>query len=117
MPLVNTTKRKILCSKTSLCTSLASQTKGLMFSRPIEDKCLIFDFGKARRTDLHMFFVFFPIDILYLSEMRIVIDIKQNAKPFTPIIKSKTLARYIVEIPAGTISKTMTNIGDKLDFS
>jgi uncharacterized protein len=117
MPLVNVSKGKTLCPKTRLCTSIFSQARGLMFSRPIHDTCLIFDFGKPRRTDLHMLFVFFPIDILYINDKYCVVDMRAGAMPFTPLIKSTVPSRYIVELPSGKINDTGTRIGDKVRFS
>lgn len=62
-----------------------------------------------------MFFVFYPIDVIFLdSEMKIV-EIKENFKPFT-IYKPKKKARYVIELPKGTIARTKTIIGDIIEY-
>ena len=44
-----------------------------------------------------MFFVFFPINVLFLDKNKQIIEIKKNFRPFTTY-KSKNKANYVVEI-------------------
>ena len=62
-----------------------------------------------------MLFVFYPIDVLFLGKNKIIVDKKENFKPFT-FCNSKKKAMYAVEIPENTIKKTNTKIGDKIRF-
>jgi uncharacterized membrane protein (UPF0127 family) len=62
-----------------------------------------------------MFFVFFPIDLIFLDGEMKVIEIKENFFPFT-LYYSKNKASYVIELPAGTIKSTMTEPGDRLEF-
>ena len=62
-----------------------------------------------------MFFVFYPIDVLFLDKNKIVADKKENFKPFA-FYKSKKKAMYAIELPNETIKKTKTEIGDKIEF-
>ena len=87
---------------------------GLMFSKK-QKKSLIFKFNKEIIIHLHMFFVFYPIDVLFLDKNKIVVDIKENFKPFT-FYKSKKKAMYAVELPNGIIKRTKTEIGDKIEI-
>ena len=57
----------------------------------------MFVFDKEKRISLHMLFVFFPIDVLFLDKNRKIIEIKKNFKPFT-FYKSKNKANYVVEL-------------------
>jgi len=84
------------------CKSFVSKAKGLMFSRRLKDSCLLFIFTKERKVALHMFFVFFPIDVLFLNEKKEIVDLKQNFRPFT-VYTSKKPAKYILEMPLGSI--------------
>ncbi len=93
------------------CESFFSKLKGLMFSRKLKDSCLLFVFPNERKITLHMFFVFFPIDVLFLNKNKEIVDLKQNFKPFT-VYTSKKPAKYVLEMPLGSI-KTL----DKKDFS
>ena len=62
-----------------------------------------------------MFFVFYPIDVLFLDKNKVVVDKKENFKPFA-FYNSKRKAMYEIELPNGTIRKTKTNIGDKIKY-
>ena len=76
-----------------ICDSFWSKARGLMFSRR---KNLIFVFDDEKRRDLHMLFVFFPINVLFLDKHKRVVE-KARLKPFC-FYKSKKKAKYIVEI-------------------
>lgn len=54
-----------------------------------------------RKNSLHMLFVFFPLDILWLDEHFNIVDIKLHVNPFAPLVPSTRLSRYVVEITAG----------------
>jgi len=86
-----------------------------MFSRKISDTGYFFVFGKPARIDLHMFFVFFPIDIIFLDKTKKVIETKKNFKPFT-FYFSKHKAKFVIELPQNTISKSNTELNDILEF-
>ncbi len=83
-----------------------------MFSKKLKDSALLFVFPKETKISLHMFFVFYPIDVAFLNENMEVVDLKQNFKPFT-IYTSKKPAKYVLEMPLGSINK----IDNKVDFS
>ncbi|MBS3101240.1 DUF192 domain-containing protein [Candidatus Woesearchaeota archaeon] len=65
--------------------------------------------------DMHMVFVFYPIDVLFLDKNKIAVDAKENFRPFT-FCKSGKKAMYAIELPNGIIKKTKTEIGDKIEF-
>ena len=91
-----------------ICKSFWSQSRGLMFSRK---KNLVFVLSKPRRVGLHMFFVFFPIDVLFLDKDKRVIEMKLKFKPFR-IYTSLNEAKYVVEIS----EKHKYKIGDIISF-
>ena len=70
------------------------KARGLMFSKK---KNIMFIFDKEKIVRLHMFFVFFPIDVILLDKNMHVIEVKENFKPFT-FWKSKKKAKYVIEI-------------------
>ena len=94
--------------KYQICESIWSKTRGLMFSKK---KNLVFVFNKEKRIALHMFFVFFPIDVLFLDENKRIIEIKENFRPFS-CYTSKKKAKYAVELTENHNYK----IGDKVNF-
>ena len=107
----NLTKKTVLAKNKKILINIFAKAKGLMFSKKLIDTGYIFIFSKPRRIDLHMFFVFYPIDILFLDESKKVIEIKENLKPFTFYI-SKNKAKYVVELPQETIKKSKTKLKD-----
>jgi len=112
MYIKNTTKKILLAKNAKVCKNIFSKSLGLMFSKP---RSLIFIFKKEKIIPLHMFFVFYPIDVLFLNKNKIVIEIKENFMPFTFHIPKKK-AKYVIEIPKGTIKKSKTKIKDKIEF-
>ena len=55
-----------------------------------------------------MFFVFFPIDVLFLDKNKMIVETKKDFKPFT-FYKSKEKAQYVVEL----VEEHNYKIGDK----
>ncbi len=97
------------------CKSNFSQGLGLMLSRKNKNRALVFELKKEKKVPLHMFFVFYPIDVLYLDEDKNgdkrIVEIKENFKPFT-FYSPKNKAKYIVELPVNTVSKGQLNVND-----
>ena len=83
MMLKNATKRKNLVNNVKICKSILSKALGLMFRRKLKDDCIIFEFEDERTVALHMLFVFFAIDVLWLDKKKRVVEMKENFLPFT----------------------------------
>ena len=89
---------KVIVNNHIYASSVWQKTVGLMFSKRLEDKALIFEFGKDVQHSFHMFFVFYPIDIIFLDKYFIVVDKKSNFVPFS-CHKPKQKFRYAIELP------------------
>ena len=113
----NISSNKVLAKETKLCNDVFSKTKGLMFSEIIKDKGLVFIFKKDEKWSLHMLFVFFPIDVLWLNKDQRIVDMKENFAPFSLLAVPKEKARFVVELPKGTIKNSDTIIGDRISFT
>ena len=70
---------------------------GLMFSRRVNARALLFDFKKKTNVALTSYFVFFPFVVIWMDGKKIV-DVK-IIKPFKFIIRSEKSFDKIVEIP------------------
>jgi uncharacterized protein len=83
--LINRNRNTVIAGKKKLLSSLFSKAKGLMFtsSSAVRDKAMVLVFKKEKTVSLHMFFVFYPIDVIFLDQTKKVIEIKMNFKPFT----------------------------------
>ncbi len=110
----NASNKAILAKNEKLATSIFSKAKGLMFTKKT-GKALIFTFSFEQYIPLHMFFVFYPIDVLWLNKDKKVVFLKQDFKPWT-MISPKKKAKYVLELKEGTIKRSNTRIGDTISF-
>lgn len=62
-------------------------------------------------SNIDMFFVFFPIKVIWLNSNKQVVDVK-IAKPFQPLITSNKKAQYLLELN----KNVNVDIGEKLKF-
>jgi len=90
------------------CNNWISQARGLMFRRR---QNLVMEFKNSRRISLHMFFVFFPIDVLVLDSNKKIVEVKRDFKPFT-VWNSSVKGKYVVEL--GFPKKYV--VGDVVNF-
>jgi uncharacterized protein len=111
----NKTKGTVLANHSNVSSSFIFKFRGLMFSRKINDFGLVFVFHENTKISLHMFFVFFTIDVLFLDKDRKIIEIKEGFKPFALYFPKKEFM-YVVELPPGTIRKSKTEINDTITF-
>ncbi|MFC1723451.1 DUF192 domain-containing protein [Nanoarchaeota archaeon] len=114
----NLTKKSTVAVGCKVVSSLWGKATGLMFSsrKKVEEKSLVFVFGRSSRVGLHMFFVFYSIDVLFLDENKRVVDIKKGFKPFT-LYESGDKAKYVLEVPVGSVELSGTGLGDELCWS
>jgi len=91
--------------KVKVVHSMWGKARGLMFSKR---KNLMFVFDKEQIVPLHNWFVFFPIDVLFLDKNKMVVEIKKGFKPFS-YYKPKKKAMYVVEL----VEKNDYKVGDK----
>jgi uncharacterized membrane protein (UPF0127 family) len=92
-----------------ITNSVWKKARGLMFSKR---KNLVFVFNKEQKVSLHNFFVFFPIDVLYLDADKRIVEVKKNFMPFS-YYRPKNKANYIVEIAIEEDKKKEYKIGEK----
>src|SRR3989338_10343536 len=110
----NLEKKAKLEINLKICKDIFSQSIGLMFSKK-QSMALIFKFDREKIVPLHMLFVFYKIDVLFLDEKKIVVDLKENFMPFS-FYTPKEKAMYVVEIPSNSIKKLKAEIGDRIGF-
>jgi hypothetical protein len=87
-----------LASDVEVADSVLSKSRGLMFRRRIpDDYALVFEFDSPDRRSLHMVFVPFPIDALWLVGEEVMK--KKRLRGWVGI--GFGLADRIVELPVG----------------
>ncbi|WP_435317719.1 DUF192 domain-containing protein [Haloarchaeobius sp. TZWSO28] len=91
-------RARILASDVEIADTMLSRAKGLMFRRSIpDDYALVFQFDEPRPRDVHMVFVPFPIDVLWLVGDEVVH--KKRLRPWIGL--GRGTADTLVELPAG----------------
>ncbi len=110
----NRTKKIRIADSYKLCKTVLSKSLGLMFTVKFR-KPLIFVFSSHMIIPLHMFFVFYPIDVLWLDSEKIVVELKKGFRPFS-FFTPKRKASYVIELKEGTIASTETRVGDTIEF-
>ena len=98
--LENRTRGETLARRVQVCDTWWSRGRGLMFRRSLRDDVLWFQLGRSGRLDaaIHMFFVFFPIGVVWLDEAGRVVD-QALARPFRPWYAPAKPAAVYVEGP------------------
>ncbi|MFH1637170.1 MAG: DUF192 domain-containing protein [Candidatus Woesearchaeota archaeon] len=108
-------KREIAAAK--YCSSLPLKALGLMFSRPLKKNkgiLLVNSFESIELSAIHMLFVFYPIDVVWMDKEKQVVGIKRNARPFALRHAPKKDAKYILELRKGGAKGIRE--GDRLAF-
>jgi len=107
---INTTRQTLLAERADFADSILTRAIGLLGRAGLPpggglviDPC----------TSIHMFFMRFAIDALYVAQDGVVLRVVPHLRPWRlgPIILR---ARYVVELPAGTAARTGTQPGDIL---
>ncbi len=107
--------------KVRRCDTFWCRLRGLMFRRqlphsegmPLEGLLFIEARESKVATSIHMFFVFFPIGVVWLDANRTVVD-KVLAKPFRPYYAPQAPAQYFLEGPPDLLD--WVEVGERLQM-
>ena len=69
----------------------------------------------TRCQQIHMFFMRFAIDVIFVDRNDKVVGLVERIRPFT-MSRIFWQANRAIELPTGRISQTHTALGDQLDF-
>jgi uncharacterized protein len=64
-------------------------------------------------SGVHCMFMSIPIDVVYVSRDHRVVALDPNMKPWA-VGRMHRGVHYVIELPAGTIARTGTQVGDQL---
>ena len=100
---------QVLASNIEIADSFLQQARGLMFRRSLaDDAALVFQFESAAKRDVHMLFVPFAIDAIWLVDNEVVG--KKRLKPWIGL--GRETAETLVELPAGAAEAVA--VGDRV---
>lgn len=100
-----------LATEAALADSLLSQARGLTFRRSVpEGYALVFRFGRARRRGLHMLFVPFDVDAVFLVGGEVTAVARMRAW----VGGARGRADTVVELSAGAAEEVA--VGDRVEL-
>ena len=113
MRLHNTTRDATLASAVEHARSPGARMKGLLGRDGLAEGA-----GMVIEpcTSIHMFFMRFPLDVLFVDGQGKVLRAIENLRPWR-LTRLYPQARFVAELPAGTIARTGTREGDTVLLS
>ena len=114
---VNRTRDTILCAKLETAAGFTGRSRGLLGRTGLNpDEGMLFEAdGFIPVLWMHMFFMRFAIDIVFLNGEGRVLKINHRLKPWR--VSSMVFgARRALEIAAGAASSSRTEVGDRIEF-
>lgn len=110
----NSTRDTIVARHAIVARSFLTRGRGLMFQSSLDsDSGLIID----PCSSIHMFFMRFPIDVLYVSGDDVVVRTQRAIRPWRVGPLYTRGAKYVVELPVGSIDRSGTVVGDQLTLA
>lgn len=113
MEAYNVTRDRHLIEKGKVADSFWTRLRGLIGHDPLEaGEGLMIKPCKS----VHMFFMRYPIDVIYVSGSGKVVELAPELQPnrVGPVVRE---ASFVLEVPAGTIARTGTQVGDQVIVS
>lgn len=113
MKIFNKSKNTLVAQNVFLADTFWTRMKGLLGRKEISaGEALVI----TKCQSIHMFFMRFAIDAIFVDGQDRVVGLAENIKPFylSPIFLR---ARYVIELKPGTIAATKTSLNDQLERS
>lgn len=108
----NRTRGTVIGTRIRVAQSLIDRTVGLLATRELHA-------GEGlwieNAPSIHMFFMRYPIDAIFLAADRTVVRVVPNLAPWRVVWWVRG-ARDCLEVPAGTAQKSETRMGDELSM-
>ena len=111
--IVNTTKGTVIAQKGAIADTFSSRMIGLLNRRSLlPDEALVI----TRCKSIHMLFMRFPIDAIFVDKNNFVVGLIERIRPFR-FSRIFFKASQVIEIPPGSIVQSRTALGDKIDIT
>jgi uncharacterized membrane protein (UPF0127 family) len=111
LALHNDTRATTISSNAEEARTFWSRGRGLMLRESFpQGSALVID----PCSSIHMFFMRFPIDVLYLDSDDRVVRLQRGIKPWRTGPLWTRGAKYVIELPVGTLDRTRTDMGDQI---
>ncbi len=107
----NRTGATTLATRCRVATSLRDRTVGLLGRSHLDEGEGLYI---ERSPSIHMFFMRFPIDAVFVAPGGRVTKIVENLKPWRLVLWARG-ARDCIELPVGAVAASNTQVGDVLE--
>lgn len=110
MIIYNDSKKLILATNSKIADTFFSRMVGLLNRDKLsENEGLVI----THCNSIHMFFMKFAIDVIFIDSSKKVVGLARNIKP-NCLSKIYWKASSAIELPVGVILQSKTEIGDKI---
>jgi len=112
MKIVNATRDTVLMTHGKLADNFFTRLVGLLGRKNLAvGEGLII----TRNNSVHCFFMRFPIDVVFVSKEQRVVHFYNSMRPWH-VSKIVGKADYTVELEAGALARSQTQVGDLLQW-
>jgi len=116
MRALNRSKGTVLCERLEVAESMAAQSRGLLGRDGLAPGAgMLFEGSWLPLMWMHMFFMRFAIDIVFLDKSNRVLRINHSLKPWR-VSAMVFGARRALELEAGAAARSSTIAGDQLEL-
>jgi len=112
MRIVNATRGTVLAERAWRAVRLKDRLRGLLGRERLEAGEAIYI---EPCTSIHSFFMRFAFDALFIDRKFRVVHLIENMPPWR-ISRWVPRARGVIELPAGTVRRTLTALQDEISF-
>jgi len=109
MRIVNISRNSVLADSFNECVSFFEQMRGMMFRKKVVP--LVFRFPKMQCISLHSWFCPDVMDLVFLDESWEVVELHSDWSKWSSYSPMHSFM-FLLELPAGTIAHSKTEIGD-----
>ena len=102
-----------LAEQVEQAVTFFTRLRGLMFRKHLPEGTGLYI---APCNSVHSCFMRFPCDVLFLDNGRRVVAMIEHMSPWR-FSKIHRLAREVLELPAGTVERSGTQVGDAIQLS
>lgn len=110
--IINSGRQATLATGGLIASSLRDRTVGLLGRSNLEA-------GEGlwieRSPSIHMFFMRFPIDAVFVDAQGRVTKVVENLRPWRIVLWARG-ARDCIELPVGTVAASGTQVGDRIEL-
>ncbi|MBN3037607.1 MAG: DUF192 domain-containing protein [Candidatus Diapherotrites archaeon] len=106
--------KRVIARRVEEARSALQKAIGLMFRKSFDGAHVLFINSETRvGASIHMMFMRFPIDVVFLDSKKRVVDVRRDVKPWVLNVTPNKPAKYVVELPAG---KADVKVGECVEW-